>query len=282
MDGDDERQSLALELDPASPSEPPPDDSKDSDTPEPKDVLGDQALPPNGDEDQDAGEEAPKLTVEGLLKDPEVGPQLQSWADKSAAAQVKSATERLQTDQQQAYSSANMGQWDNYFRQFNQEELGELLAQDQQKASAYSRVQAWRQEQQQAAGSDQIATAGQVYAYAHQISVNNSLLADSGLPQEELAELAADKFTHLGAEGVTTWSKAIQTALIKHQAEAEIQKGLDTRWEAYKQEKLADLDPDGSLAGSRPGSPTPSDLPIDTPSELLLEAGLEQRARRRK
>lgn len=221
------------------------------------------------------GGTAPPQTVEDLLKDPKLAPLIQRWADKSAAAQVRTAVGQVQAEDQQAQQQANMEAWSNYFAQFSKEELAEVLAESPEAAQAYGAVQQYTAGQHQGASQQEVATAAQVYSYGHQISVYNGLLEASDLPQDQKDALKPENYTHLGAAGINTWGQAVQAALIKHEAQKAAKTEIDTRWEATKQERLAELEKEHPGAAGSAGAPGAPGLPlIETPDEVLLESAL--------
>lgn len=298
MEGD-EPNELAAAIEGVSP-EPEPEPSSGSPSNQPDSELtkppeGEPASPGDGEPADkkpppgDGGEPPEPLTiseatkVEDLLKTP-LGPVLQQWADKAASAQVKAAVEQERANAQQTSDAAEMQRLDSYFSQFSEEELGEVLAQSKEVSAKYAEVQRWKEGQVQAGSTEQVAAAAQVYSYVHAIRTYNSLLEASDLPQEKRDELKPEKYTHLGAAGINEWGKAVYSALVQHEVQKAVDKELETRWEAYKQEHLAELGLDEGEAppgGGPPGSPTPAKLPLmETSSELLLEAALEGKQRR--
>jgi len=175
-----------------------------------------------------------------------------------------------------------MQQWADYFGGFAQEELGELLASNQNLATRYAEVQHWQAGQQNAASSDQVAAAGQVYAAASQIRTFNSMLEESDLPPEKLAELKPENFTHLGTPGLAEWGKAVYSAILAHRTEEAVNNELKTRWEAYKQEHLAEIDGDTPPEAHAGGGPGPRRMDImSTPSEVGLEAAFNKKQKAR-
>lgn len=212
-----------------------------------------------------------------LLQHPVLGPQLQSWADRSAAAQVRAALEREGVAaQQRAAQNAQMAQWAAYFQGMDREELAEALT-DPETFQAYSAVQQWQQQQQAAHNQIQVAAQAKVQAYAEQIRAIDALMQEAKLPKEKAAALDPQRYTHLGEAGISVWTNDVLQAIVDHQASQRIEAELNKRWEAFKQEKLAELDksirtPTGPTS---PSAPLP-DL-IATDSQVLVEAALRAR-----
>lgn len=285
-DRDSELKALASAIGGVSPppDEPPagaPESGPPPASPAPKEGEGGAAAAketPAGAPSED-GKTAPvKPQLEDLLKDPELGPALQSWKDKSAANSVQTALEQERARSQQQLQSDNLQKWVDYFGQFSEEERVELFARDPKIAAKFAEVQNVVAQQSQSISSDQVATTAQVYAYAHQISVYNKMLADSGLPEDKLQALKPDNFTHLGAAGVNAWGQAIFAALLEHQTSQKLEAELKTRWEAYKQEHLAELEPGYVPESSSGGGPTgPKKDLMTTDSNVLLEDALVRR-----
>ena len=246
---------------------------------------GDEEGADGGDGDKPADKDKPVAKsaadrFKELLRDPELGPEAQSWADKSGAAQVKAALDQAGTQSQQHAQDANMEQWSNYFSAMSQEELGQALAESPDAARAYAAVQQYTAGRQQNLNSQQIATAAQVYSLTSQINIYNKLLEEADLPQDVRDTLKPESFTHLGPPGINAWGQAVTAALIKHGIQKATETEVNTRWEATKQERLAELDQDHPGAASSAGSPSPGNLDlISTPDDVLLENALVKRNR---
>jgi hypothetical protein len=132
----------------------------------------------------------------------------------------------------------------------SQEELGDEISKDPKAAAAYARYQA-RQQKGAEPDASGIAAASTVYAYSAQVTLNAKLLKESDLPADKKAELAGTNFVQdsttgapRGTEGLLAWGEAIQTALIGQAAEVRAQELLSEKWETFREEKLADEDPE--------------------------------------
>jgi len=226
-----------------------------------------------GTEGKDREKPVAPQTVEDLLKDPKLGPSIQSWADKGAQAQVRAVEGRVQAAGEQAAEQANMEQWVNYFAQYNKEELAQVLAESPEAAQAYGAVQHYQANRRQGVDGQEVQTAAQVYSIGHQITTYNKMLAGSDLPQDQKEALNPEKFVHLGASGINTWGEAVHAALLKHEVAKAVKTEMDTRWEAVKQERLAELEKEHPGAAGSAGSPgAPGMDLLGTPDEVLLEA----------
>ncbi len=209
-----------------------------------------------------------------LLEHPTLGPKLQHWADNAGDAQVASALERERPSiEAQAQRTAAEREEDKHFSEMSPEEIHEEIAKDDKQAAAYARFQ---QRKESAGQPDQegIVKASKIYAYASRIQSVQRVLRDSGLSAEAKAELAPEKFTHLGSEeGVIAWGSAVFQALVTHESDKGLQGLFDEKWEAEKEERLVELDGNRPpTARGRGTAPTP-DL-MGTPSEELLEDAL--------
>ena len=206
--------------------------------PEPEPITAEEVLAGKVEKDETVPitpDSLSEFDLSKLLSHPTIGPQLQSWADRSARTQIDAT---LASERSRIASDAHLDALETHFDALTQDELAEELARDPKAVDAYAAVKQHKENRGKVGLESQITSAAQVYAYATEIQVYNGLLEGSGLATEELAKLKAENFTHLGPTGITVWGKAVQTALVEHRAKAL----LDERWEAYKQEQLVGLD----------------------------------------
>jgi broad specificity phosphatase PhoE len=277
---DNEVQALAREL--AGGTLPPELETKPEAKPEGEQKptgevtpKGDGATPPP-DALADLAKD-PKAAIGILLKHPELGPVLNRWADKGAAAQVREAVERVrgetrvQTEQElQEQAEAE------HFQSLSKEELAEELATNEKAAAAYARFKERQQRGAGGASPEEVGLRIKVEAASGIIRTFLGLIEESGLPDEKKAELDPTNFTILGEDALPEWGKAIYTALI----ELAVQKKYDEEWESEKTSRLADLEekrPD--LSGGK--TPGPALNLIETPSEVLLEKALAEKEQQR-
>src|SRR3990172_803142 len=231
---------------------------------------------PEGEGGQEGGEVDPLkgLDLKALLEHPQLGPLLNSWADRAGAAQVAAALEReRESIRSQAELTVDERHQDEHFSGMSREDIAAEIASDEKAALAYAEYE----ERRQAASEpnpDAIAAASQVYAYATRVASVSRVINDSELSVEAKAELAPENFTHLGTEGIVVWEKAVFEAMVSHEAGQHAQRLLDEKWETYQQEKLAEGD-ETATAPTAAGRRT-TNLPglIETPSEVLLEDAL--------
>jgi len=209
--------------------------------------------------------------VPTLLQHPKLGPVVQRWADKVAAAQVKTKLEQERPIiEARVRSEMQFENLDKHFSELSQGDLADELAADPKAAAAYARVQAMKEDR--STPEDPEVTA-RVYAAAQTVASNLKLLDKSELSDEVKATLQPELFTHLGEEGIPTWTQAIVDALVESRA--------SKKAEASKQESQAELDPNRPpLTPGRRG-PGGFDL-MGTSSEVLLERGLEKLAQERR
>lgn len=211
----------------------------------------------------------PDKAVKTILEHPVLGKVIQRWADKAAVAQVRAARQQeRESTTQQVEQEAAVQRLEEHFSGLSPQELAEELASDSRAATAYGQLQAHKASQASPQDAEQQA---RVYATASVMQAYMQLVA--GLPEETQADLEPEKFAHLGDTAMTVWGEAIYKALVKTE--------VDKRWEAEKQNRLAELErarPD--LMGGRRSSGSPDIM--GTPSELLLEGALAQKEQQRK
>jgi hypothetical protein len=225
------------------------------------------------DEDPLAG-----LDVKALLKHPELGPKIQRWSDGAGANQVETALEReRQSIRESAVNDYQEQQWASRFQNLDEQQLRELLATNSEAAAAYGRYQQRQQDEAQGKPKD-ILRAGQTFAYAAQIATFSQVLEEAGLDAETKAKLDPKNFTDQGPDGIVVWGEAINTAIIEHKVAEGVQAGLEEKWEAFKEEKLAEEEAEGGPP-TTPTTRKPGALPdlMSTPASVQLEQGLKER-----
>jgi len=242
---------------------------------------------PDGEGDGEGEQEDPlkglassKTPVRVLLEHPILGPLLQSWSDTAGAAQVASALERERpTIAANAKVEELQRVEDEHFSGLTQEEIAEEISGDEEAATRYARYQ-----QRKTAGAQPnetaVVQASQLYAYASEVSAIQGLLEGSGLTAEVKDSLKPDNFTHLKTEGIKEWKKAVFQAIVTQEAMGLTEKELDAKWEAYKQEHLAEVDGERpAIVGGRKQGPA-DDL-MSTDSSAILEKGLADKEAQR-
>ena len=216
----------------------------------------------------------PKLLDVGLdelLQDPELGPLVESYAQSKAEQEARQKA-------QQAQQEALLAQWQAYFQALDDAELAEAL-QDPQRRQAYLAVHQWQQQQAQVQAEQLVQQRAKVQAYAEQIRTLDRML--QRLPEEKRKELDPRRYTYLGEAGIGIWTQAVLDAVSDHMAEQRIQAELEKRWEALRQERLAELERETPVpSGLQPSGPLP-DL-MTTDPQTLLELALQGRPLDRK
>lgn len=215
----------------------------------------------------------PDGALKVLLEHSVLGPLLNRWSDRAGAAQVATALEQQRpiTEAETKQAEAERAE-DAHFSGMTQEQITEEIAGDEKAATAYARYQQ-RKESSGTPNADAIAQASQIYSYATEVSSVSGLLEESELPAEVKESLKPDNFTHLGAEGIREWKKAVFKAILTHEATGMAEKLKEDGWEAYKEEHLPELDGDRpAVVSGRSTGPLPG--LIETPSEELLESAL--------
>src|SRR3990167_5437256 len=152
------------------------------------------------------------LTLGDLLKHPTLGPQVHSWADRGAIAQVRSAKQQALAE---AKADSGIEALTQRFESMSPEELGQALT-DPKTAEAYANLIQRNVKAKEGASQEEINRAGQVYGYAVQVATYMEVLEESGLSAEQKTALSPDNFTNLGPKGITEWGKAIHKALVVH------------------------------------------------------------------
>lgn len=184
----------------------------------------------------------PEEVLKALLEHPTLGRALQSWSDRGVTAQVEAARARDRpiieaSEREKAQIKAD----DEHFASMTQEEVAEEISKNPEAATSYAKYQA-RQQRGADLEPDGVVAASTVYALTAQIAHNSHLLEESDLPADKKTELAGKNFTDQGQDGIFAWGQAIEGAIIEQKAEARAQVLKEESWEAYKEEKLADLD----------------------------------------
>jgi hypothetical protein len=206
----------------------------------------------------------PEEIVGDLLKHPTLGRQLQSWAGKAAAKQVENAMRQANLDASQQAERQNLKDWDAHFQSLSEEELAEGLAKNKDARIAYGKVEEWKS---QAGDEVRLAVA---HVYAGQVQAILTTLESSGLPAAIKDTLNPQNFTHLGAQGIHEWQRAVEEAIIEFKAVAL----AETKATARKQQELAEQDTDHKspdMTPARRGGDKP-DLMANSNEYLLTHA----------
>ena len=221
----------------------------------------------------------PKGTLKILLEHPDLGPLLNKWADEAGNAQVATALARAKpiTEADTRQADAIRAE-DEHFSSMTKEQVAEEIAGDEEAATAYARYQ----ERKQAAGQPNaaaIAESSQYYSYASRIAVVQGLLKDSDLSPEILETLKPEHFTHLKAEGIVEWEKAVFKAIVTHEASAIAAKEIAAKKETLNEEVMAEVDGERpAIVSGRTDGPTPDFMKTD--SGALLESALSQKPKK--
>ena len=222
-----------------------------------------------------------KGALKALLEHPVLGPLLNKWSDNAAKAQIVAAldTARPGIEADAKQSEAERAE-DAHFSGMTQEQITEEIAGDEEAATAYARYQQ-RKEAGGAPNAEAIAQTAQLYAYTSEVAAIRSLLEGSELTDEVKENLKPEHFTHLKTEGIKEWKRAVFQAIVTHEATGLTATELEEKWEAYKEEHLAEIDGErpAMVTGRREG-PTP-DL-IKTDSGVLLESALSVKPKKGK
>lgn len=254
---------------------------------------GEEKVKGEGDEEPEEGEgkgeqEDPlkdlaadaKGALKVLLEHPDLGPILNKWADGAAVAQVTAALERQRpiTEAETKQAEAERAE-DAHFSGMTQEQITEEIAGDERAATAYARYQQ-RKESSGTPNAEAIAQTAELYAYTSRIAAVKSTLEESELSAEVKESLKPEHFTHLKAEGIREWEKAVFKAVVAHEATAMAEKLKEEGWEAYKEEHLPEIDGERpAVVSGRSTGPLPG--LIETPSETLLESALSGKSKKK-
>ena len=201
-------------------------------------ITADQILTgdaPIDDKEEDKDKEVDplaSLTISDLLNHPQLGRAIQSWADTSGNSRLEAERGRVRTELESEYE---FNQLHSEFDGMTQEEWQELVSEDRKAVDRLARYRALQKMREGNQNEAQIAASAETFALATQIATYSELLKD--LDQEAQVKLDARNFqkrqdgSPAGRQGVVAWGKAIHEALV--------QKALDERWEAEKQNRLA-------------------------------------------
>ncbi len=248
-------------------------------------VEGDGKPGEGGDKDADKEDPLKDLAADKdgalktLLEHPDLGPILNRWLDKASGGRVATALAEAKpiTEADTRKADAVRAE-DEHFSSMTKEQVAEEIAGDDKAATAYARYQ----ERKQTAGqpnAEAITEASQIYSYASRVAVVQGLLKDSDLSPEVLETLKSDNFTHLKAEGIVVWEKAVWKALVTHEASAIAAKEIADKKETINEELMAEVD------GERPAIVTGrTDGPgldlLKTDSTVLLEHALSKKPKK--
>lgn len=213
-----------------------------------------------------------KLDLDTLLKDPTLGPKLQSWNDKSALAQVNSALERERARTQQDASAAEEAALKEYFSSLTQEDLGRVLREDPSLAASYGRLQ----QSKNAPDPQEVMLAAKTIAFATIVHDTTNRVTAAGLKLE--GDLDPNSFTQYGDDGINRWQAAANDAIVRSQVEKMVNDEVDVRMKARIEEESAKGDDSPRLSSSG-AKQVPMDL-MSTPSSALLEDAFSRASRR--
>lgn len=272
------KESVSEQGKPASEGKPPEGDGAAASEGTAKPAEGEEKPGEGGGE---GGQEDPlkdlaanKESLKVLLEHPVLGPLLNRWSDRAAVAQVTTALERERpTIEANAAQLEAQRTEDAHFSEMTKEQIAEEIAGDDQAATAYARYQQ-RKETGTLPNAEAIAQASEVYSHATRVASVRGLLEGSELSDEVKETLKPDHFTHLKAEGIRVWEKAVFQALVTHEAGILATKTVADKKETLKEEALVELDGDrpAIVSGGRKQSALP-DL-METDSTVGLEQGL--------
>ena len=224
----------------------------------------------NSDGEKDSTVESE--SVEAILAKPEFAKEIQSRADKAAAAQLQGKTDALRRDvRAEVEQQVHDEQLTKYFSGLSQEELSEAIASDKNLAADYARLQL---QSQSPDNSEEVSRAARVYSYSLQVSSLSKLMDDTELSAEVRATLDPKSFLDSAAAdgGMAAWSTAVQDAVLTAKSDKSVEKEMEKKWEAYKQDHLAEneLDRPTLKKGSK-SNPVP-ELLEGSSSDLLEDA----------
>lgn len=222
------------------------DTDKTSANPPPKDGIGtDNGTAGTGGESKSQASQGDQSDpLEGydlskLLEHPVLGPQLNSWNDKSANSRLQSERDKilneLEPQVRQRLEDEAVGK---YLDDMSDEERGQELARNPQLASKWAQIQQSRE--QANSHPEEVARAAEVYALATQISSVDQLIDASDLPDAEKESLKdVSKFQGQGAGAIVGWTQQVMQRLVEHAKEKGIEAEIDTRWNSYLEDNQA-------------------------------------------
>ena len=239
--------------------------------------------PKDGEKPKD-GDEPPEddplkgLELKDLLEHSVLGPIIQHWSDTTGNTRIKGA---LETERESLATSAKRTaeeeQSNAHFASLSQEQVIEEITGDEDAALRYAQYKARLK-----AGTDSgmspeaIVRTSEIYSIGSQVRLNLQMLEGSELPQEVKDQLKPENYNKPEGEGLTAWGEAIFKALVTQEAEKVAQGLLESKWEAYQQEHLAETDGERPAATGGRKTPNLPDL-ITTPTDQLWDGAFEGR-----
>ncbi len=216
-----------------------------------------------------------------LLEHPDLGPLLNRWLDKASRAKVTAAlAEAKPITEAETIKAETERAEDEHFAGMTKEQIAEEISGDEESATAYARYQQ-RQQARGTPNAEAVSKASEIYAYAAKVSMISGLVKESELSDEVKETLNPDHFTHLGAQGIVEWEKAVVKALVTHESSALTEKELEEKFEAYKEEHMAEVDGERpAIVSGRVEGVAPDFMKTD--SGVLLESALSQKPKKGK
>ncbi len=217
--------------------------------------------------------------LKALLEHPDLGPLLNRWLDKASDGRVATALAQAKpiTEADTRKADAVRAE-DKHFSGMTQEQISEEIAGDEKAAIAYAQYQ----ERKQAEGQPDpkaVTEASLVYSYASRVAVVTDLIKESDLSTDVKETLNPDNFTHLKAEGITVWEKAVFKALVTHEAAAVAAKEIAGKKETLNEEIMAEVDGERpAIVTGRADGPSPDFMKTD--SGTLLESALSKKPKK--
>lgn len=187
-----------------------------------------------------SGDPLADMSIETLLKHPVLGPQVQSWSDKGAAAQIAAARERTKQELvPEVRASVEDEATDAYLKSLDPDERASIISTDPDLAIRWGEIQKAEQARANNLNPDAVNAAAMTYSAQLQINANLKLLEHAALTDADRADLAPQKYTDKGWAGLQEWSQALYSRVVDRHAAAISAQRFPTEFESYKLDQQA-------------------------------------------
>lgn len=173
------------------------------------------------------------LKLQDILAHPELGRELQSWADKATRSQLEAERNRIRNElEPEIRNRLELEEARNYLEGLSEPDRGQVLASDPKLAMVWGDLQ--KEKQTNPAVARDVAVAAQVYAMASIIASTDANIQESDLPDTVKTSLMdTSKYESEGPDGISRWIKDVQKALVGHEKDKAVASEIETRWQSY-------------------------------------------------
>lgn len=216
-----------------------------------------------------------EIKVTDILANPRLKAEWQSAVDRQAANMLRGKEKELREKlTPEIQHQAELASLKTALEGMSKEELGELLAEKPELATAIAELRA-RENAPPPPDDATIEAHASVRAIALSIKSWHQTLLGSSLPDDKKAELDPEAYLSdkTGAEGFQAWTDAIQKAIIEQAVSERHQKFLDEEFEAYMTDRAAREGrntPAPLMTRSNGAAPLPDLMEGDSLSQLTM------------